>query len=658
MIALMNRLLFLCLALLPGLALAKPIVVGVHSHTPPFEWRQNGIDTGMHVDLALRIGRRLGQDVQIRRHNFQTLLNKLERHEIDLVVAVSPVDRRRQLPQSDPIFTTFAKAYSLPSQPYITDWAQLAGMRIAVKVGSFVDVFLADKDWPFEIVPVDLYETGFRRLQAGQVDLVIAEQYVARRLQPKYDRVHSASDPLIYGSFNFISYAGNDALIAEINQQLRQMKISGEYDRLLNQWLGIGREKVDLEATQSRYTQAAYAVAIISLLGMIVTWRMSRGLKKRDSELRNELVHRRKAENGYALLSRQFQSVLDGLPHGIGLYDGQRNRLWGNDKAQAFLSVKHQLVNANGPLDLDAAIVAVLKSGAASVEHYQDDQGRHWELRCHPLLQRQVVVMGLDITEQVLLRQENDKASRLASLGELSAGVAHEINNPTGLILQQVALLADALPDLKPACDAYEQDDPFWEVAGLPPQRALSELQHCHESIHDSARRISTIVSDLKRYAQPDHEHVTQAISLNAVVETALRLTTNQHKAFQLTTELCPTLPMIQAQQQAMEQVLINLLQNACHALPTEGGQLWIRTGSVDDRPFLEVEDNGHGMSPEIRDRIIEPFFTTRRAEGGTGLGMAVCARILAEHQAQMNIDSTPGQGTRIRILFPPEKLA
>ncbi|MBY6185395.1 transporter substrate-binding domain-containing protein [Marinobacter hydrocarbonoclasticus] len=654
----MNRLLFLLLALLPGLALAKPIIVGVHSHTPPFEWRQNGIDTGLHVDLALRLGRRLGEDVQIRRHNFQTLLDKLDQHEIDLMVAVSPVDRRRSHPQSDPIFTTFAKAYSLPSQPYITDWAQLAGMRIAVKVGSFVDVFLKDKDWPFEVVPVDLYETGFRRLQAGQVDLVIAEQYVARRLQPKYDRVHSASDPLIYGSFNFISYAGNEALIADINQQLRQMKISGEYDRLLNQWLGIGREKVDLEATQDRYTQAAYAVAIISLLGMIVTWRMSRGLKARDSELRNELVQRRKAENGYAMLSRQFQSVLDGLPHGIGLYDAQRNRLWGNDRAKAFLSVKHQLSNARGPLDLDAAIIDVLKHGTPSVEQYQDGQGRHWEIRCHPLLQKQVVVMGLDITEQVQLRHENEKASRLASLGELSAGVAHEINNPTGLILQQVALLADALPDIALACDAYEQEDPFWQIAGLPPQRALEELNHCQDSIHDSARRISTIVSDLKRYAQGDDEHLTQPISLNRVVATALRLTTNQHKAFELTTELHEPLPMIAAQQQAMEQVLINLIQNACLALPTAGGQLCIRTGITDGQAYLEVEDNGHGMTAEVQERLTEPFFTTRRAEGGTGLGMAVCARILTEHHARMTIDSAPGQGTRIRILFAQEALA
>ncbi len=654
----MNRLLFFCLALLPALAHAEPIVLGVHSHTPPFEWRQNGIDTGLHVDLSHRLARRLGQDLQIRRHTFQTLLDKLERQEIDLVVAVSPVDRRRNLPQSDPIFTTFAKAYSLPSQPYITDWSQLAGMRIAVKTGSFVDVFLRDKDWPFEIVPVDLYETGFRRLQAGLVDLVIAEQYVARRLQPKYDRVHSASDPLIYGSFNFISYEGNEALIDEINLQLRQMKISGEYDRLLNQWLGVGREKVDLEATQDRYAVAAYAVAIISLLGMVVTWRMSRGLKARDSELRKELVQRRKAENGYALLSRQFQSVLDGLPHGIGLYDGQRNRLWGNDKAKAFLSVKHQLTNARGPLDLDAGILEVMKHGEPSVDHYQDDQGRFWEIRFQPLMQRQVVVMGLDITEQVRLRQENEKASRLASLGELSAGVAHEINNPTGLILQQVALLADALPDLAQACEAYEQEDPFWQIAGLSPQRGLSELHHCQESIQDSARRISTIVSDLKRYAQPDHDHVTQEVCLNDVVETALRLTTNQHKAFELRTELYDALPTIQAQQQAMEQVLINLLQNACHALPAEHGQLCVRTGLIGSQPFIDVEDNGHGMSPEIRERITEPFFTTRRAEGGTGLGMAVCARILAEHNAQMNIDSVPGQGTRIRILFAPEALA
>ncbi|MBY5991501.1 ATP-binding protein [Ferrimonas balearica] len=637
---------------------AEPIVLGVHSHTPPFEWRQNGLDTGLHVELMQRLGKRMGREVQVRRHNLQTLLNQLDAQEIDLLVAVSPVDRPRAHPQSDPIFTTFAKAYSLPSQPYITDWAQLAGMRIAVKTGSFVDVFLAGQEWAFDIVPVDLYETGFQMLQGGQVDLVIAEQYVARRLQPRYDKVHSASDPLIYGSFTYVSYRGNQALITAINQQLRQMKISGEYDRLLNQWLGVGREKVDLEATQNRYTQAAFAVAILSMIGMLVTWRMSRGLKARDKELRSELRQRRKAESGYAMLSRQFQSVLDGLPHGIVLYEADRTRLWGNDKANAFLSIKQQLTNDQGPLDLDRRMGQVIKHHRPWMGHYRDQANRHWEIQCHPLLRKQVVVMGVEITEQVLLRQENEKASRLASLGELSAGVAHEINNPTGLILQSVALLSDALEDLAPAWQAYEQEDPFWQIAGLPPARAMMELAHSQESIGDSARRISTIVSDLKRYAQPDQDQPTQEVDLNAVVATSLRLTTNQHKAFEVTTELCPALPAIQAQQQAMEQVLINLIQNACLALPQQEGRLKLTTGVTNGRPYLEVADNGHGMSDAVRERITEPFFTTRRAEGGTGLGMAVCARILAEHHAQMTIDSAPGQGTRIRIHFAQEALA
>ena len=232
-------------------------------------------------------------------------------------------------------------------------------------------------------------------------------------------------------------------------------------------------------------------------------------------------------------------------------------------------------------------------------------------------------------TEQQHLRQANDEASRLASLGELSAGVAHEINNPTGIIIHSIALFAEAMKDLRPAADYYQQQNPFWLVAGLEPQAAFDEISHSTEVVEESAKRISRIVNDLKRYALPNLASNHQAISLNEVVQVAQRLTSNQLKRYQVSMELAEPSPMINGDAQQLHQVMINLIQNACHATQPGDGQITIKTYSSKSAGYISVEDNGSGMNKETLKRITEPFFTTRRSHGGSGLGLSVCSRIL-----------------------------
>ncbi|UAL44103.1 transporter substrate-binding domain-containing protein [Shewanella inventionis] len=637
---------------LPVLA-QDSIVFGVHSNTAPLEWRNNGVDQGFNVELMDRIGQLTNTRIIVRRKSFQQLLTDVHNpnSDIDVIAVVSPVNMDRKLAQSDPIYATHAKAYTLQDEALINNWADLVGKRVAIKKGAFVDVFISDKLQKFERVDVDLYETGFQLLIKNQVDVVIAESFVARRLMPMYPSVRSSSDALIYGAFNFVANGSKSELMYQINEALRQLKLSGEYDQLVNKWFGTGREKVDLTFTEKRLFALAIVVAIISAAGLIYTGFISASLRRHAKALDAELIQRKLIEAEISELSQQFQSVLDGIPNGVTIVNQALQHLWSNDNNIYLLDSDEFYYIDNDAFVLKTAVMDVLLNQKSLIADMRYQQ-QFWQLQIHPIAQDQVVMLLEESTEQHRLRQANEESSRLASLGELSAGIAHEINNPTGLIVHAVSLFSAAMKDLAPAAIHYQKQNPFWLIAGLPPNNAIEELQYSCNSIEEGAKRISRIVNDLKRYAMPYIADEYTQVCLNDVVQVALRLTANQTKFYQVITQLTEQRPCINGDAQQLQQVLINLIQNACNACPEQQGIIEIETRIQNTTAILSICDNGCGMDSATLKRITEPFFTTRRHEGGSGLGLSVCSKIIKEHQGEMQILSSVGNGTRIHLTF------
>ncbi|AZG74928.1 ATP-binding protein [Shewanella livingstonensis] len=649
-------LLLLTIITLPVLA-QDSIVFGVHSKTAPLEWRNNGVDQGFNIELMNRIGQLTNKRIIVRRKSFQQLVNDMDNpnSDIDVITVVSPVNMDRKLAQSDPIYSTHAKAYTLQGKALINNWADLVGKRVAIKKGAFVDVYLSDHLQNFDRIDVDLYETGFKLLTKNQVDVVIAESFVARRLLPLYPSVRSSSDALIYGAFNFVANGTKTELMYQINEALRQLKLSGEYDQLVNKWFGTGREKVDLTSSEKRLFALAILVAIISAIGLVYTGFISASLRRHTKALDAELIQRKRIEAEISELSQQFQSVLDGIPNGVTIVNQELQHLWSNDNNIHLLDSAAFYYIDNNVFKLKAAVLEVLstqKSFTADMRYQQ----QFWQLQIHPIAKNQVVILLEETTERHRLWQANEEASRLASLGELSAGIAHEINNPTGLIVHAVSLFTAAMKDLTPAAKHYQQQNPFWLIAGLTPEVALEELQYSCSSIEEGAKRISRIVNDLKRYAMPHIADQYARVCLNDVVQVAQRLTANQTKIHQISMMLCEPSPIIRGDAQQLHQVLINLIQNACNAFTAQQGEIVIQTRIKGDRAILSITDNGCGMNSATLKRITEPFFTTRRNEGGSGLGLSVCSKIIKEHQGEMQMLSSVGEGTQISLTFTLEQ--
>ncbi len=241
------------------------------------------------------------------------------------------------------------------------------------------------------------------------------------------------------------------------------------------------------------------------------------------------------------------------------------------------------------------------------------------------------VVTFDDITARVKLEEQVLQQERLASLGLLAAGVAHEVNTPLTGISSYAQLLLEDMP----------ADDPRRETL---------------QKIEDQTRRASTIANSLLNLARPERS-AFESLPLNDAVHEVLRLFEPQirDKRIVLHTDLEAELPEVRGHRGKLQQVVLNLLSNARDAVEG-GGRIAVRTVHSGGRVVLEVDDDGVGIAENDLPRIFDPFFTTKGRGKGTGLGLSISYGIVREHDGTMHVESVPGEFTRFRVELPVPK--
>jgi|GEM_PF-405193 len=276
-----------------------------------------------------------------------------------------------------------------------------------------------------------------------------------------------------------------------------------------------------------------------------------------------------------------------------------------------------------------------------------------------------IVGMWQDVTEEKRILQESNtrlqqviQAHKLASLGEIVAGVVHEINNPNSFITYNIPLLEEIWKLCEPVVAEYAAANPGWGKHGVSYEELRNDMAEIINAFRIGADRINRVVSNLKDFARVEEGVQAKPVSVNDVVEKTLMIVGGQirRSVSKLDLDLGGELPQVQGQFQKLEQVMANILVNAHQAIPDkEKGWIRISTryvqrlGSV----VVMIEDNGGGMTRPVIDRLFEPFFTTRRDTGGTGLGLSVSYGLIQEHQGVIGALSRPGIGTRFTVFLP-----
>jgi len=400
---------------------------------------------------------------------------------------------------------------------------------------------------------------------------------------------------------------------------------------------------------QTRWFFVAIALAGVAALGAGFTWRQRSVLRRRTRQLHEQS-------------DASFRAVIDLMPDLISVHRDDR-LVYLNLANRQFLGVDHagdrwaslELTDRVHPDDRGQ--VAALFDRVRGLAPQQvsevfevrmrsaDDSWRTCEvsgIRVKIGGALTVVASGRDVTERKRLRAKLLVSDRMASLGTLAAGIAHEINNPLAYVTGNLEAMAEALQATTGAAS--------------PADRA--ELAAVVSDARDGAERVRKIVQGLRSFSRSEQAEQRVPLALANVLDAALRLTGNEvrHRA-QLVRELGPV-PLVVADDGRLTQVFINLLINAAHAIPegrSDKNRITVRTRTDDQgRAVAEIEDTGKGIAPELQSRVFDPFFTTKDVGEGTGLGLSICHGIISGLGGQITIESAVARGTVVRVVLPP----
>jgi len=259
------------------------------------------------------------------------------------------------------------------------------------------------------------------------------------------------------------------------------------------------------------------------------------------------------------------------------------------------------------------------------------------------------------------------QSEKLASIGQLAAGVAHEINNPIGFIFSNFGTLEKYLAQLFDMLAAYEEAE-----AGLVGTPAAERLKRMREDIEldylkedipslmteskDGIQRVRKIVQDLKDFSRVDARQEWEWVNLHTGIDSTLNIVNNEIKYKADVVKEYGSLPDVECLPSELNQVFMNLLVNAAHAVNTERGTITIRTGVEGSDVWVEVADNGCGIPAENLKRIFDPFFTTKAIGKGTGLGLSLSYGIVKKHGGRIEVASEVGHGTTFRVTVPMKR--
>jgi PAS domain S-box-containing protein len=263
--------------------------------------------------------------------------------------------------------------------------------------------------------------------------------------------------------------------------------------------------------------------------------------------------------------------------------------------------------------------------------------------------------------EQAKLHQQQlMQASKMVALGTLVSGVAHEVNNPNNFIMLNSPILKEAWENAMPILEKYYEENGDFILGGMKYTEMRENIPTLFAGISDGAKRIKQIVADLKNYVRDNTADLTQSVDINEVLKSAVSLLSNMIKKStnQFTIEYDKNIPLLKGNFQRLEQVMINLIQNACQALPDSKKGLFVSVKFDKERSniVVNVSDEGMGIPPETLMNVTDPFFTTKHDSGGVGLGLSISSKIVEEHGGSMAFKSEIGAGTTVEIMLPADR--
>jgi signal transduction histidine kinase len=403
---------------------------------------------------------------------------------------------------------------------------------------------------------------------------------------------------------------------------------------------------------------------------------LEKRVDQRTADLQKEVVERTLAQEEVLQTKNKLQSVFDGISDPLLLLDGRLTVKMLNKAAIEYYKVYNQDLMENPcygvfkgrstPCEGCSIAPAVFEGRHVGFERegFMNPE-RQERVVIYPLKAaygelRSAIVRISDITESKILERQLIQQEKMAALGVLISGIAHEINNPNNYISINIPILRDYLNVVMPMVDEYAQEHPDLEIMHMPYPEFREDIFELLDNVQHGSRQIKTIVRDLKVFSKPAKDKRIEKIDLKPIIEKVVAFCRSKIKRTVQTfnVHIPESLPEVLIDSQSLEQILINLLINAAQAFekPFHGNSKVNLVVSMDDsrenRLVIEVGDNGGGMDEKTLKKIFTPFFTTKSSEDSIGLGLYIVQNLVDKMGGYIEVESQLGKGSNFRIIL------
>ncbi|MED4910552.1 transporter substrate-binding domain-containing protein [Brevibacillus centrosporus] len=628
----------------------KVIRIAGDNNFPPFEYfGSSGVFSGFNVDIMNAISIETGMRIEFVPLPWNEALEALRDGQVDVIQGMkySPA-RDKVYDFSNPYFLSSQGIFVRKENMHIFELGDLNGRKVSIQKGDIAIDQLRDHRL-IQFIETDSQEEAVQLLLDGQVDAFVGNritgQYFLQR-NNQQGQIKIVGDPINPTDYGVAVLPKNAQLLTEINKAISKIKQNGTYDKIERKWFGeyIMPSTLNMERLRL-YLEWGSGIGL--LIVMAILW-WNRMLKK-EVKRRTAQIHtiNRQLEEKMTLLEEnvQFQQQLLNSTYSFYVTLNHSGKIFlMNSKAVHFLQVKHPLIGMpmNGTILAEfipeSQVDDVLREGSTYLEQeiiweqQVDGQAKQLVIRYNifPIFNKAKEITGViinfqDVTKQKDMDKKLESEHRLRSLGQLILGIAHEIRNPLTSILTYTQLLPTKFDNPK-FRDFFAQQVP------------------------NEILRLNDLVNDLLEYARPKPPNPSR-FRADELMETVLALCSQKikEKNIRVATSLPPELCIV-ADVNQTKQIWINIVLNAIESMD-EQGKLDIRGYSEGQMGVIEVADNGHGMSPEDKYRIFEPFFSTKA--NGVGLGLSITYQLLKENGGTIDLTSQLGHGTTMIIRLP-----
>lgn len=622
---------------------SQPLIYGGNINEPPLGiyYEENGQYVGLVVDYINALSIELGATIVSQPMVWNDAIKSLMEGKTDLCDMIPSSERAKYFAFSKPIYRLRGLIVTKSPNSTINDFNDLDGKTIGVQKGDYALEYMDSSDIKCNIIHTDNLSEALTLLQNNKVDAVIGDEPVIRYYLNELvyvDNYRILEEPLYDTECAFAVPREKVELLGVIDKAIFNMRKNGTLDKIQTKWAGRASGiNTNRSVEKLKLSLITFALTVVILGYLVFLW--NRSLKL--------LIDSRTRE--IQIMKNELEIVFDGMENFLVVI-GKDLRIKNiNSSFLKYLKRDKNSVLDSFLMDIpllfdfqreyDKLIYELLNSRE---EHLSFDphrkyeiksQGRLYEISIYPLEKENsqlisILVMIADITNRRLQEQKLIHSNKMESIGQLAAGVAHELRNPLGIIRNSTFILKDE----------YGEEDKLKTMA--------------INAIDNAVKRAGGIIDNLLKFSRLTHD-TKEIVNLNALIADVINLYKKSLREHSISLEtLCDEIHEVHTNSQSLRHILMNLIQNAIDAMPN-GGELAVSCFANSDGVEIRIGDNGIGIDKNIIEKIFDPFFTTKPVGKGTGLGLYIAYSEAQKINGNIRVISEKGKGTTFIIDIP-----